>query len=314
MSLSGAGPAGAGTRPPDWDEEAEGVLREAVELGVTLVDTAHAYGGGHNERLVGRALRGIRERVVLATKFGIVMTPEGDLAVDGSPATVRASVEESLRRLDTDRIDLLYAHRIDPDVPIEETVGSMADLVAQGTVRAIGLSEPSPETLRRAHAVHPIAAVQNEYSLATRDPEAGVLPVMRELGVTLVAYSPLGRGLLTGGLSTDATLADGDFRRQIPRFQGENLSANLALVSRLAEISGELGVTTGQLALAWLLAREDPVVPIPGTKSRSRLRENVAAADVVLPADAIARIEEAAPAGSVVGERLPESLLRMVGR
>jgi aryl-alcohol dehydrogenase-like predicted oxidoreductase len=296
--------------------EAVATIRRAIEIGVTFLDTADMYGHGRNEELVGRAIRGRREEVVLATKFGI--RRGGDPArrgVDGRPEYVKQACEASLRRLGVETIDLYYQHRVDPNVPIEETVGAMKELVEAGKVSYLGLSEAAPETIRRAHAVHPISALQTEYSLFTRDPEDEVLPTVRELGVGFVAYSPLGRGFLTGRLRSVGDLAADDYRRTLPRFADEeNFRRNLELAGRVREISAEKGATPGQVALAWLLAQGEDVVPIPGTKRRRYLEENAEAAEVGLTDEDLRRIEEAMPRGAVAGERYTEAGLRMVGR
>ncbi len=279
--------------------EAEAVLRRALELGVTLVDTADVYGHGRNEELVGRVLGAHRDEIVLASKFGLPPAeghPDGR-PVDGRPAYVRAAIDASLRRLGTDHLDLYYLHRIDPQVPVEETVGALAELVAAGKVRAIGLSEPSAATVRRAHAVHPVTAVQSEYSLWTRDPEDEVLPTLRELGIGFVPFSPLGRGILTGTVDSTDGFAEDDVRRSHARYAGEAFEHNRGLVRSLEEIAAGRGVTTAQLALAWLLAQGDDIVPIPGTRSPARVEENTAAADLRLtPADLDA-IAEILPTG-----------------
>jgi aryl-alcohol dehydrogenase-like predicted oxidoreductase len=276
------------------DDESIATIHRALELGVTLLDTADIYGPHTNERLVGRAVADRRERVVLATKFGIVRDPDNPAArgVNGRPEYVKARCEDSLQRLGIDHIDLYYQHRVDPATPIEETVGAMAELVAAGKVRFLGLSEAAPETIRRAHAVHPISAVQTEYSLFARDPEAEILPALRELGIGFVPYSPLGRGFLTGAFRSLDELDGGDFRRSQPRFQGENLDANLAIVERVRTVAASRGVTPAQVALAWVHAQGEDVVPIPGTKRRRNLEENVAAVDVDLGAEEIALLEE----------------------
>jgi aryl-alcohol dehydrogenase-like predicted oxidoreductase len=286
------------------EAEAVATIQRALELGVDFLDTADMYGAGANERLVGRAIAGRREQVVLATKFGIVRGEDPmDRRISGRPEYVREACEASLRRLDVDHIDLYYQHRVDPEVPIEETVGAMARLVEEGKVRHLGLSEAAPDTIRRAHAVHPIRALQTEYSLWSRDPEDEVLPTIRELGIGFVAYSPLGRGFLTGEIRAPEDLDPGDFRRAHPRFTGENFRRNLELVDRVREIAAERGVTPGQLALAWVLHRGEDIVPIPGTKRRSYLEENVAADRIRLSAQELARIDEAAPRGAAAGER-----------
>jgi aryl-alcohol dehydrogenase-like predicted oxidoreductase len=287
------------------EDEAIATIHRALELGVTILDTAEGYGPYTNEKLVGRAVAGRRDDVAIATKFGVRYEPTPDnplnRRLDGSAENVRRSIEGSLERLGTDHVDLYYLHRVDPGTPIDETVGAMAELVQEGKVRHLGLSEAAPDTIRRAHAVHPIAAVQTEYSLWTRDPEAEVLPTCRELGIGFVSYSPLGRGFLSGRFKSPEELDADDFRRSGPRFTGENLEANLRIVAKLEEIAAEKGVTSGQLALAWVLAQGDDIVPIPGTKRRSYLEENVAAADVELDDDDLARIEAELPAA--VGDR-----------
>ncbi len=293
------------------DSESLATIHRALELGVTLLDTADMYGPFVNEELVGRAVADRRDQVVLATKFGNVRGPNGErLGLDSSPAYVRKACDASLQRLGVDHIDLYYQHRVDPSTPIEDTVGAMAELVQAGKVRFLGLSEASPATIRRAHAVHPITALQTEYSLWTRDPEDdGVLATVRELGIGWVAYSPLGRGFLTGQITSPDDLAEDDFRRHSPRFQGENFQRNLDLVARVREIAEEKGATPGQLALAWVMAQSTPqtaVVPIPGTKRRSYLEENVGANDVTLDDDDLRRLDEAAPSGAAVGERYPD--------
>jgi aryl-alcohol dehydrogenase-like predicted oxidoreductase len=294
-------------------DEDEGIktIQRALELGVDFIDTAQLYGPLTNEMLVGRAIKGHRDEYVIATKFSRRMDDAvpGDMStvgpVDGSPAHVRSSIEGSLERLGTDYIDLYYQHRVDPQVPIEETVGAMAELVAEGKVRHIGLSEAAPETIRRAHAVHPITAVQTEYSLWTRDPEAEVLPTCRELGIGFVPYSPLGRGFLAGRFTSPDELEEGDFRRRGPRFTGANLEANLRLADKVKEIAAEKGVTPAQLAIAWVLAQGEDLVPIPGTKRRSYLEQNAAAAEVELTADDLARIDAELP--KAAGERYDEA-------
>jgi aryl-alcohol dehydrogenase-like predicted oxidoreductase len=289
--------------------EAIATIHRALELGVTLLDTADMYGPFTNERLVGRAIEGRRDEVVVATKFGNERTEDGGfVGVNGRPEYVHRACDASLERLGVDHIDLYYQHRVDKTVPIEETVGAMAELVEQGKVRHLGLSEASPETIRRAHAVHPITALQTEYSLWTRDPEAEVLPTVRELGIGFVAYSPLGRGFLSGTITSADDLPEDDFRRRNPRFQRGNVEQNLALVDRVREIADEKGVTPGQLALAWLLHNpaHPGIVPIPGTKRVRWLEENAAADDVRLSADELERLDHAAPAGATAGERYPD--------
>jgi len=291
---------------PSDDAQSLATLGRALELGVTFLDTADTYGHGHNEQLVGRFLAGRRAKVVLATKFGIVRTPgKYERRIDNSPAYVKAACEASLRRLGVEVIDLYYAHRVDPAVPIEDTVGAMADLVRAGKVRALGLSEVSAPTLRRAHAVHPIAAVQSEYSLWTRDPEASVLPACRELGVTFVAYSPLGRGMLAGAIDKKTELAANDFRRLSPRFQGDNLERNLRLVGAVRALAAAKGATPAQVALAWLLQQGKDIVPIPGTRRIRTLEENVAAASLKLSAEELSRLDRAMPPGAAAGDRYP---------
>ena len=286
---------------PRDDAESTATLERAIELGLDFFDTADIYGTGHNEELVGKVLRKHRNRVIIATKFGNQVLPDGTRAINGRPEYVRSACDASLKRLGVDHVDLYYQHRVDKNVPIEETVGAMADLVRQGKVRYLGLSEASAKTIRRAHAVHPISALQSEYSLWTRDYEDEVIPTLRELGVGFVPFSPLGRGLLSGALSE---LPADDMRRKIsPRFEGDNLDQNLKVVARLKEIAQEKGITPSQLALAWVLAQGDDIVPIPGTKRRKYLEENIAAADVKLSKSDLARIEDAAPKGFAAGGR-----------
>jgi len=298
------------------EEEATATIQRALELGCNFLDTAQLYGPMTNEELVGRTIEGRRDEYVIATKFARRTdgaTP-GEMStlgpLDGSAEHVHTSVEGSLERLKTDRIDLYYQHRVDPNVEIEETVGAMAELVQQGKILHIGLSEAAPGTIRRAHAVHPITAVQTEYSLWTRDVEEEILPTLNELGIALVAYSPLGRGFLSGRFSSPEELDEGDFRRYGPRFTGENLRENLKLAERVKELAQEKGITPGQLALAWVLSRGEQIVPIPGTKRRSYLEENLAAADVQLSAEESERIAEAVPAAA--GERYPAEAMRTV--
>jgi aryl-alcohol dehydrogenase-like predicted oxidoreductase len=288
------------------DSESVATIHRALELGIFFFDTADIYGArmGDNEQLVGRALAGRRDEAVLATKFGNAVGEDGARRIDGRPEYVRAAIDRSLARLGVDHVDLYYQHRVDRSVPIEETVGAMAELVEAGKVRCLGLSEASAETIRRAHAVHPIAALQSEYSLWSRDPESnGVLETCRELGIGFVAYSPLGRGFLTGRFRSPDDFEEGDFRRNHPRFSGENFSRNLDLVARVQEISTEKGCTPGQLALAWVMSRGDDVVPIPGTKRRTYLEENAGAGDVELTDDDLALIEEAFPRDAAQGDR-----------
>jgi len=290
---------------PRDEHESLRTLDRALELGVRFLDTADMYGPFTNEELVGRAIRGRRDRVVVATKFGIVRDPDDPSVrgVDGSPEYVRQACEGSLRRLGTDHIDLYYQHRVDPKVPIEETVGAMAELVRAGKVRHIGLSEAAPDTLRRANAVHPVTALQTEYSLWSRDPEAEVIPTCRELGIGFVAYSPLGRGFLTGRIRAPDDLAPDDFRRSNPRFRGENFEKNLDLLEVVRALAGEKGCTPAQLALAWVLAQGHDVVPIPGTRHAERVEENVGALDVVLAEADLERLDRAFPVGAAAGER-----------
>jgi aryl-alcohol dehydrogenase-like predicted oxidoreductase len=290
------------------DAESIDTLHRAIDLGVTFWDTADMYGAGHNEMLVGQALRGHRDQVVIATKFANMRGIDGSfLGINGKPEYVRAAVEMSLRRLGVDTIDLYYQHRVDPNVPIEETVGAMAELVKAGKVRYLGLSEAAPQTLRRAAAVHPIAALQTEYSLWSRDPEDEILATCRELGIGFVAYSPLGRGFLTGQIKRFEDLAADDFRRSNPRFQGENFEKNLNLVREIERLAAEKGVAPSQLALAWVLAQGNDIVPIPGTRRETYLRENVGALDITLTADDLRRLDEIAPAGVTAGTRYSEA-------
>ena len=279
------------------------VIHRALDLGVTLFDTAEMYGPHTNEVLVGKALKGRRDEAFIATKFGINRQPDGSAITDGSPANVRRAVEGSLSRLGVDHIDLYYQHRIDPDTPIEETVGAMAELVKEGKVRFLGLSEAAPATLRRAHAEHPITALQTEYSLWSRDPEDELLGVVRELGIGFVPYSPLGRGFLSGDIKSIDDLAPDDFRRTNPRFAGDNFQKNLDLVDAVGAIAADKGVTAAQLALAWVLAQGEDLVPIPGTRRITTLEQNAAAADIVLTPDDLARIEAVFPRGAAAGER-----------
>jgi aryl-alcohol dehydrogenase-like predicted oxidoreductase len=298
------------------EDEATATIHRALELGCTFFDTAEMYGPFTNEELVGRALEGRRDDVVIATKFGIRFAPTADnptnRVLDGSPANVRRSIEGSLQRLGTDHVDLYYLHRVDPATPIEDTVGAMATLVQEGKVRHLGLSEASAETLRRAAAVHPITALQTEWSLWTRDIEAHILPAVRELGVGIVPYSPLGRGFLSGRFTSPDELEENDFRRHGPRFTGENLEHNLRLVDKVRALASEKGCTPGQLALAWVLAQGDDVVPIPGTKRRSYLEENLAAVDVRLTPEDLARIDAELPAAA--GDRYDRTGMGTVNR
>lgn len=297
------------------DQESIATIHRAIDLGITFLDTADMYGPFKNEELVGSAIRGRREQVTIATKFGIMRSADASFrGVNGSPEYVKSACEASLQRLGVDTIDLYYQHRVDPNVPIEDTVGAMAELVKAGKVRYLGLSEAGAETLRRAYAVHPISALQSEYSLWSRDIEDGILPAARELGIGLVAYSPLGRGFLTGQIRSFEDLAADDYRRTSPRFQGENFQKNLDLVAAIEAIAREKGCVAPQLALAWVMAQGDDVVPIPGTKRRKYLEENVGALQVILTAEDLARIEEIAPHGVAAGTRYPEAGMKMVGR
>ncbi|MEV5650903.1 aldo/keto reductase [Nocardia sp. NPDC052254] len=298
----------------DSDEESIATIHRALDLGVTLLDTADVYGAGANEELVGRAIAGRRDDVVLATKFGIVWGEGGSMGARGDAEYVIRSCDESLRRLGVDHIDLYYQHRVDPNVPIEETWGALADLVTAGKVRHLGISEAAADTIRRAHAVHPVTALQSEWSLWTRGIEAEVAPACRELGIGIVPFSPLGRGFLTGAITSTADLPADDMRRGLPRFADENIDRNLAVVAELRAMAEEKGLTAGQLALAWVQARGEDVVPIPGTKRRTYLEQNVAAVDIELSAADLARIDAAAPAAAFVGARYPEHLARAAGK
>jgi aryl-alcohol dehydrogenase-like predicted oxidoreductase len=297
---------------PTDDAESIATIHRALELGITFLDTADVYGQGANEELVGRAIAGRRDEVVLATKFGNRWFDDGSRTIDGSPDYVREAIDASLRRLQVDYVDLYYQHRVDADTPIEETVGALAELVDAGKVKHLGLSEAGPETIRRAHAVHPITALQSEWSLWTRDPEAGVLPTVRELGIGFVAYSPLGRGFLAGRFSSPDELSDGDFRKNHPRMQGQNFEQNRELAEQVQELAAEKGCTPAQLALAWVLSRGDDVVPIPGTKRRTYLEQNAAASDVELTRAELERLDEAFPPGAAAGDRYAD--MSSIGR
>jgi aryl-alcohol dehydrogenase-like predicted oxidoreductase len=310
IGLGTMGMSDAYTGAGDDDAASIRTIHRALDLGVTLIDTAEFYGPYTNEELLGRALKDRRDQVVLATKFGLI-SHTGGTGLDSSPANVRTAVEGSLRRLGTDHIDLYYQHRVDPDTPIEDTIGTLADLVTEGKIGHIGLSEAGPATIRRAHAVHPITALQSEYSLWTRDSEPETLPLLRELGIGFVAYSPLGRGFLTGTVRSTGQFADDDFRQDNPRFMGENFDHNLRLVEEVEAIAGQVGATPAQVAIAWLLSRGDDIVPIPGTKRVSRLEENLAADDVELTLEQIALLDGLAPAA---GDHHTESQMRMIGR
>ena len=297
------------------EQEAIATIHHALELGVNFLDTADMYGPFTNEQLVGKAIKDRRDRVILATKFGIVRSAEGGwLGISGKPEYVRQCCEASLQRLGVDVIDLYYQHRVDVNVPIEETVGAMAELVQQGKVRYLGLSEAAPATIRRAQAIHPISALQTEYSLWSRDPEDEILPTLRELGIGFVPYSPLGRGFLTGAIASPEDFAPDDYRRNAPRFQGDNFAMNLKLVEQVKAIASEKGITAGQLALAWLLAQGDDIVPIPGTKRRTYLGENIGAATVTLTADDLSRINAVAPQGVAAGDRYTAQSMSSIDR
>jgi len=298
------------------DDESLATIQRALDLGITFFDTADVYGPHTNEQLLGRALKGHREQVIIATKFGILRDPEraGFRGISGKPEYVKKACEGSLRRLQLDCIDLYYQHRVDPDTPIEETVGAMAELVREGKVRFLGLSEAGGEPIRRAHAVHPITALQSEYSLWTRDPEAEILGVCRELGIGFVPYSPLGRGFLTGRIQRPEDLPEEDYRKTTPRFQGENFQRNLDLVKRVQEIAREKRCTPAQLALAWVLAQGEDIVPIPGTKRRKYLQENIGALDLDLTSKDLERIDKVAPKDAFAGSRYPEAMMKLLNR
>jgi aryl-alcohol dehydrogenase-like predicted oxidoreductase len=308
MTMSGVYTTGASTD----DAESIRTIHRALDLGVTHIDTAEIYGPFHSEELVGRAIKDRRDQVVVATKFGLVSHSGGGPGViDSSPANIRAAVEGSLKRLGTDHIDLYYQHRVDPNTPIEDTVGALAELVAEGKVRHIGLSEAGPDTIRRAHAVHPVAALQTEYSLWTRDPEAELLPLLRELRIGFVPYSPLGHGFLTGQIRSVADFADDDWRKTNPRFTGENFQRNLRIVDEVEAVAAEAGATPAQIALAWLLAQGDDIAPIPGTKRVARVEENTAADRIELSAEQVERLNNLTPAA---GERHDEANMSTIDR
>ena len=296
-------------------DEAESIatIHRAIDLGITFFDTADMYGIGANEKLVGKALRGKRDAVILATKFGVVRDSDAQFrGVSGSPDYVRTACDASLQRLGVDTIDLYYQHRVDPTVPIEDTVGAMAELVQAGKVRWLGLSEAAPDTIRRAHKVHPIAALQTEYSLWSREVETDILPTTRELGIAFVAYSPLGRGFLTGQYKRFEDLAEDDYRRMSPRFQGDNFARNLELVRHVEAMAGDKGCTPAQLALAWVLAHGDDIIPIPGTKRRKYLEDNAGAVDVTLTQNDLNRLDAAFPPDAASGTRYPEAMMKML--
>jgi len=297
---------------PTDEDESIATIHRALELGVNFLDTADVYGQGANEELVGRAIAGRRDEVILATKFGNRWFDDGSRTIDGRPEYVREAIDASLRRLNVDYVDLYYQHRVDANTPIEETVGAMAELVSAGKVRHLGLSEAGPQTISRAHSVHPITALQSEWSLWTRDPEDEVLPTVRELGIGFVAYSPLGRGFLAGRFSSPEELADDDFRRHHPRMEGDNFERNRALAERVRALAEEKGCTPAQLALAWVLSRGEDVVPIPGTKRRTYLEQNVAASDLSLSEEELRELDEAFPPGAAAGDRYAD--MSSIGR
>jgi aryl-alcohol dehydrogenase-like predicted oxidoreductase len=297
---------------PTDEQESIATIHRALELGITFLDTADVYGAGANEELVGRAIAGRRDDVVLATKFGNRWFDDGRRTIDGSPEYVHQAIDASLERLNVEYVDLYYQHRVDANTPIEETVGAMAEVVAAGKVRHIGLSEAGPQTIRRANAVHPITALQSEWSLWTRDPEADILPTVRELGIGFVAYSPLGRGFLAGRFSSPDELTEGDFRKRHPRMSGENFERNRALAEKVRALAEEKGCTQAQLALAWVLSRGDDVVPIPGTKRREYLEQNAAASEVELAEDDLRELDKAFPPGAAAGDRYAD--MSSIGR
>jgi aryl-alcohol dehydrogenase-like predicted oxidoreductase len=295
------------------EKEAVATIHRSLELGVNFIDTADTYGIGHNEELIGKAIRKHRDRTILATKFGIIRGKDGSLAkINGRPEYVREACEASLRRLGVEVIDLYYQHRVDPNTPIEDTVGAMAELVQEGKVRFLGLSEAAPQTVRRAYAVHPITALQNEYSLWSRDIENEILPICRELGIGLVAFSPLGRGFFTSQIKNINNLTQEDLRHRLPRFQGDNFKHNLMFLERIEEIAQEKSCRPSQLALAWLLAQGEDIIPIPGTKRQTHLEENVDALEIKLTVDDLKHIDEIAPQNIAAGMRYPEALMRTV--
>ena len=314
VSAIGLGCMGMSAMYGDTDEaEAIATLHRAIEIGMDFVDTSDMYGNGHNEELIGRALLGHRDRVILATKFGNIRLPDGTSDVNGRPEYVAAACEASLRRLRVDAVDLYYQHRVDPNVPIEETVGAMSLLVKQGKARYLGLSEAAPATIRRAHAIHPMAALQTEYSLWTREAETQILPTCRELGIGYVAYAPLGRGFLSGKIRDAEALSSSDNRRRMPRYQPENLVRNLRLLDILDQLALVKGCTTAQIAIAWVLAQGIDIVPIPGTKRVSYVEENAKAADLSLTSEELGRLSHAFPPGAAAGERYPPAGLKRVG-
>lgn len=295
------------------DTESIKTIHRAIEVGINFLDTADMYGPFKNEELVGKAVKGKRDKLVIATKFGIVRTTDPNVrGINGTPEYIKAACDASLKRLGIDYIDLYYQHRVDPQTPIEDTVGAMADLVKEGKVRFIGLSEAGPKTIRRAFKIHPITALQTEYSLWTRDPEDEILSTIRELGIGLVAYSPLGRGFLTGRFKTVEDFEPNDYRKFSPRFQGENFAKNLQLVEKVKELASSRGITPGQLALAWVMAQGEDIIPIPGTTKAKHLEENISATEIVLTKDELAQIDAIMPKGSVSGLRYPESMMKFV--